>query len=164
MPAILNNPKLFQQRRFSKVMIHQVYWWSYFFVTGRRQPCKVVMLYGYVRGWSDGIQETYYGDTKFLGRRNDLSSLKLSTGCCAILFKSTFYKGESRRICKNVTSEELGKAWKVASMKILRHNRGKIKILPLSCWWNSKKIKMILHSTYKQWMSLSWEKLRILWY
>ena len=55
-----------------------------------------------------------------LRRKNDLSSLKVSPGCCVTLFKDGNHGWERRKVCQNITLKDLGEAWndKVSTMMI----------------------------------------------
>ena len=82
--------------------------------------------------WYDGIKDTYTQSIAQLRRDNDLCSLKVSPGCCAILFKKKNYGGESRRVCQD--TDNLGVEWKngVSSMVIEWKNKGNNNVIIVS--------------------------------
>ena len=73
-----------------------------------------------------GVQDRYTENTPHLRRNNDMSSLKVSSGCCVILFKDFNYGGKSRRVCHDLSFKELGNAWndRASSIKLEQEKRG----------------------------------------
>ena len=82
-------------------------------------PCQVEI---FEHGWHDGLKYTVTQNTAELQRDNDLSSLKVTSGCCAILYKDANYRGASKKVCWNMQVGDLGSEWndQVSSIKIER--------------------------------------------
>ena len=64
-------------------------------------------------------------NTPRLRRNDDMSSLKVSSGCCVVLFQDTEYGGKSKKVCNDLSS--FGREWndRVSSVKLERENGGK---------------------------------------
>ena len=93
-------------------------------------------------GWHDGIKDTYTQSTPQVRRNDDLSSLKVSSGCCAILYEDAKYKGASKKVCKDMQIDEFGHDWndKVSSIKIEKQGKmANISVVFLSSQISYKK-------------------------
>ena len=68
----------------------------------------------------------YVENTSLLTRNDDLSSLKVTAGCCVILYKDGDYKGDSKKVCKDLDYNELGDEWndQVSSIVIEKQTEG----------------------------------------
>ena len=68
----------------------------------------------------------YVENTSQLTRNDDLSSLKVTPGCCVILYKDGDYKGDSKKVCKDLDIDDLGDEWndQVSSIVIQKRTEG----------------------------------------
>ena len=61
----------------------------------------------------------YTENTAQVKRDDEMSSMKISPGCCVILFKNANYGGKMRKVCKSVIHTELDEFQdNVSSMKL----------------------------------------------
>ena len=68
-----------------------------------------------------GISDTYTENTAQVRRNDDMSSLRISSGCYVILFTDANYQGKSRAVYTDLTVIGLGVEWndQVSSFKLL---------------------------------------------
>ena len=94
------------------------------------QSCAVILY----QNNFEGAQDTYTESTPHLRRNDDMSSLEVSSGCCVILFEDINYGGRSRKVCHDLSFEDLGNEWneRVSSIKLERtKNGGKRRVIHL---------------------------------
>lgn len=66
-----------------------------------------------------GGHHSTYTENKNVARNDDMSSLKVSPGCCAIIYEHYHFQGKHRKICEDTAN--IGSWWndKVSSVKIV---------------------------------------------
>ena len=74
----------------------------------------------YKSSYYQGASHVYTNDTGSLKIDNDVSSLKISEGCCVTVYEQSNFKGRSRNFCKN--TKWVGSDWndKVSSFRLTR--------------------------------------------
>merc|ERR1711962_147893 len=83
----------------------------------RCQDICIVEFYQHVN--YKGVKSVYSKDTNRVARNDDMSSLKVGDGCCAVIYEHYNFEGKSQKYCGSTTF--VGKLWndKVSSVKVV---------------------------------------------
>jgi len=80
-------------------------------------PCRVEF---YEHANFKGVKNVYMSDTNRVKRNDEMSSLKVGGGCCAVIYEHYNYGGKSQKYCK--ATKFVGKWWndRVSSVKVVK--------------------------------------------